>query len=291
MTSEKANLVPPRKQEILLREGNIFVREIFERNVGNQQKMLKSLMGDNLTFLPNVFPAMHDFCLGTWFGAYADGVMVAAAELDYFPIPGAILAKRTEAQEAVKKSDTQEALEAKEAQYTIHYTTEQHFADNHPKDRREEWLKANNMVRPPRHVLKWRHSEIRLFALSRFKDDRTELRHVELLAIKDGKPFIINLPNIFDDGRICMGNNERQWQRHPEHVNQADVVPHFQNALNTIATAPANMDLYREVQDQAIRFNEKFEPIDCGAVTRILRPVTSELSIAFFNFISGDIEE
>jgi hypothetical protein len=276
MASSSNTLASPlRRTQVLLRDSQFIVQETFERAVGDQQALIKKMLGSGPTFLPNEFPPLQNFCKGTHFGNYPDGRLIIVSEIEYFPLPGIVLAP----------------LESGEyVHHYLPYGREFDYIDRARYDNVENYFEKAKIIEPANRTLRWRHPDLRMFILFVMGEDKSSLNNAAFCAFyedrKAEKTHLVlpALPNLFADARVCMGHEE--WYKLPE---SKDPVELAQNGLKYFETSPANADLDTGYTREILRWDKDQNLIQKDiTIGRFLSDVDNELLVAFFQHMKNN---
>ena len=218
------------KDELFIRDGQVFNREIFESPIGDIEKLLEeACIPQTHKILPLQFPSLlrNEWCMGHWFGMTPKGENLVFTEIQYIPFKGA---------HAIRDGD----------EYTMVFSTV-----SIPED---HWEVQNGESLPRRIKLdrcpKWYPpADCRFFIMYHPHDVQyTQPPMLFMLHKGSMEPIVPRIPNVFDTGNICTGESFNQLCQ-----DQMDVFGKTKAALDTIRVAPANQDL-RENDSEFIRW-------------------------------------
>lgn len=211
------------KDELVIREGQVFNREIFESPLGDIEKLLEAACiptSNHIT--PLAFPSLlrHEWCKGHWFGISPKKDLLVFTEIEYIPFP--------QAYGTYNGGDL----------YVLEF--------NRPEATSPIWEHKTSEDKPQHIKLegcpKWYppHGG-RFFIATHYGTSDTSVVYPPFLFMlleNSVEPIIPNLPNVFDTGKICTGHSYNHAVR-----GKADTFDKIRSALDTIRTAPANSDL------------------------------------------------
>ena len=229
------------QDELFIRDGQVFNREIFESPVGDIEKLLEdACLPQTHKVLPLQFPSVlrNEWCMGHWFGVTPKNETIVFTEIQYVPFPDA---------HAVKTSG---------GHYILNFSRNR----NIPAD---EWVVQEGQEQPTRirmgNCPKWYPPAHCRFFIMYQPHERQSTYEPMLFMVHNNEvePIIPKIPNVFNTGNICAGDAFN------ESCNaETDVFGKIKAALDTIRIAPANSDL-RENDQLFIQWklNEDNHPI------------------------------
>ena len=228
------------QDELIIRDGQVFNREIFESPVGDVEKLLEeACIPQTHKVLPLQFPSVlrNEWCMGHWFGVTPKNETLVFTEIQYIPFPDA---------HAVRRGDT----------YILDFTRDCDISST-------QWEVQEGQTQPTRirmdNCPKWYPpANCRFFILYQPTSIQGSHKPMLFMIHKDRiEPIVPRIPNIFDTGNICTGNT---FNRACE--AETDIFSKIKTALDTIRIAPANSDL-RENDSKFIQWklNDENHPI------------------------------
>lgn len=229
-----------KEDEFIIRGDNIIRREVFEVNMGQQRELLASLQSNaSLQFTPlRIYPAddLNGF-IDHHFVGYHDSEYVIFTKINFFPLYGAHL--------------TQKDLTAEQVEDGVHILecTDYRRADeNQLSDRQLETKRTT--VYMDDEPLKWApdpSSNVELYIMNTWhQSSRSLSQQPRIFArnVNNNSYFTLRLPNVYDNGVICVGYGWRRLNR----PNSADALikplAQAEHALRQIRDVPCNSDLY-----------------------------------------------
>lgn len=228
------------QDELIIRGGQVFNREIFESPIGDIEKLLEeACIPQTHKILPIQFPSLlrNEWCMGHWFGMTPKNEALVFTEIQYIPFPDA---------HAVVSGDC----------YILDFIRSADISST-------QWETQEGQTRPTRlrmdNCPKWYPpADCRFFIMYQpYMVQSTYPPMMFMLHKDEVEPIIPKIPNVFDTGNICTGNT---FNRACE--AEASVFDKTKAALDTIRIAPANSDL-RENDASFIQWklNDEGHPI------------------------------
>ena len=273
--------LPCRSTEVVLRDDCFVVRETFERSAGNQEAMLAKLIGAAIKFLPLKLPRLQHFCKDTYVGSYSDGRLIVVTEIEYFPINGVVLVKNN-------NEDTYRH------QYLPETAGDEYVSKKYGYKSYDEFIEALNPIFPIDRKLRWSMEGLRMFLVAPFREENKTITNMHLVGIDKVKGLVCpGMPNVFNDSRICMGDDHWFGIQDEGGFNIRNPLDAMQNALKSFICSNNNTDLDSVYAYKALKWDK-----DCNLINTELHAneqrafnlptISTELLVAFYKFIEKE---
>ena len=214
------------KDELVIRGGQVFNREVFESPVGDIEKLLEeACIPASSKFIPLQFPSLlrNEWCVGHWFGVTPKNEMLVITEIQYIPFPDTHI---------VKSGDN----------YTLCFSPIDEVPSSHWEPQEGNPPIRFRMDNCP----KWYPPErARLFIL--YQQAARQSSAVPMLFMLHDdhvEPIVPKIPNVFQTGDICTGRTFNSVCDAATGTFEKAKV-----ALDAIRIAPANHDLRENDSD------------------------------------------
>jgi len=201
---------PTHSTELVIQGDQVYSRDSFMTPVGGINQLIQEHLSKGLASFINLKlpPLLSKWTTGTWIGEL-NKTLLAFCQIDSIPLKGS--------QQYKQSNDT----------WTLHLGP---IGDNTDHYRPH--------INDPKMYMKYP-----TFVMIPFKIRENALTDPFLFSVIEGKARTLNLPNIFETGRICTGHSYSN--RNDAEILKTDKQPlvHIKYGLNQLHEAPVNGDL------------------------------------------------